>query len=370
MNIQTVFITIIIIIINICYSHGYGYNSSNIGRSLDELSAADTTIITDEMKKKPEFFLIGAMKCGTTTLFEFLSTHPEICNDVNKEKHFFDKDEKGYFMGYTWYLSLFQGCNSNQFYLDATPRYINFDNVPIRIQETYGPLLLATKKFILILREPVSRQYSEYQMRVRVCRYIFKAQSPKWEDVLDEGDRRLNSKNDTERELILKPSLVRGETTCPKITSNWYQWTQTARKREKDLHIYTFAEWLASPDGEQEIARGHYLQHIAAWLMRIKRSQLFIVNFASLISDTPTTMTEVSKFLGLSKDWGPDARLPTPSYVKPDTILDCKSFDYLDKHYKRINQDLIAFINNHPDKPEYEPTFPEFVSNRATCKDA
>ena len=353
-----------------CSCYSYNISNSNV-RVLDEVIDTTITEVSDEMKKKPEFFLIGAMKCGTTTLFAFLSTHPEICNDVNKEKHFFDKDEKGYYKGYSWYLSLFQGCNENQFYLDATPRYINFDNVPLRIQETYGPTLLATKKFLLILREPVARHYSEYQMRVRVCRYIFKPPSTKVrEKNLDEEneDRRLYS-NDTKRDLIWKPSLVRGETTCPKITSNWYQWTQTARKREKDLHIYTFAEWLASPDGEQEIARGHYLQHITSWLMRVKRSQLFIVNFASLIADTPSTMTDVSKFLGLQHDWGPDAKLPLPAYAKPDTILDCKSFDYLDKHYKRINQDLIAFINNHPDKPQYEPIFPEFVANRAVCVD-
>jgi hypothetical protein len=268
--------------------------------------------VTDDMKKKPEFFLIGAMKCGTTTLFSFLTSHPEICNDNYKEKHFYDKDEAGYFKGYNWYLSLFKGCDYKKFYLDATPRYIGFDTVPGRIKETYPPKILAAKKFLLVLREPVSRHYSEYQMRVRVCLQAFE------EDGFTDSIRELTGRN----------PLQRARSNCPKITSNWKVWSDSESRRQKDLKFYTFAEWLKSIDGVHEIERGHYLQHIQAWLSNVKRSQLFIINFASLVYDTAHTMTNVSRFLGLAHDWGPKATLPMQKSSEPTTILDCKTFDY------------------------------------------
>ena len=301
------------------------------------------------------------MKCGTTTLFDFLTSHPEICNDAHKEKHFYDKDEDGYFRGYRYYLSLFQGCDYKKFYLDATPRYIGHDNVPARIKETYPPNILAMKKFLLILREPVSRHYSEYQMRVRVCLKVF--------DGEDDDDDDKNRYRYTNRKLPNRAPLVRAESNCKKIVSNWKEWSEKGTGRQGDIKVYTFAEWLKSPDGISEIERGHYLQHIHAWLSNVKRSQLFIVNFVSLVYDTSHTMTNVSRFLGLSHDWGQKATLPTPKTVKPNTVLDCESFDFLDRYYKEKNQNLIGFINNHPDKPKDEPYFPPFNANRAQCVD-
>ena len=37
---------------------------------------------------KPEFFIIGAPKCGTTSLSIYLSQHPEVCFSEPKEPHF------------------------------------------------------------------------------------------------------------------------------------------------------------------------------------------------------------------------------------------------------------------------------------------
>ena len=55
----------------------------------------------------PTFVVIGAMKCGTTSLYRYLQQHPEICMSRTKEPNFFVR-EKNYDKGIEWYQSLFE----------------------------------------------------------------------------------------------------------------------------------------------------------------------------------------------------------------------------------------------------------------------
>ena len=41
---------------------------------------------------KPDFFIVGALKCGTTSLYEYLRQHPEVFMSRIKEPHFFGRD--------------------------------------------------------------------------------------------------------------------------------------------------------------------------------------------------------------------------------------------------------------------------------------
>ncbi|NJO14781.1 MAG: sulfotransferase [Thioploca sp.] len=42
--------------------------------------------------KKPNFFIVGAPKCGTTALSEYLSSHPNVFMSYPKEPHYFSTD--------------------------------------------------------------------------------------------------------------------------------------------------------------------------------------------------------------------------------------------------------------------------------------
>ncbi len=48
------------------------------------------------MAVKPNFFIVGAPKCGTTALYEYLRPHPDIFMPTVKEPHFFAKDLGSY----------------------------------------------------------------------------------------------------------------------------------------------------------------------------------------------------------------------------------------------------------------------------------
>jgi hypothetical protein len=41
---------------------------------------------------RPQFFIVGAPKCGTTAMCHYLSQHPEIFISTPKEPHFFDTE--------------------------------------------------------------------------------------------------------------------------------------------------------------------------------------------------------------------------------------------------------------------------------------
>jgi hypothetical protein len=113
----------------------------------------------------PNFFIIGAAKAGTTTLFDILNQYSQVYFPVQKEPSFFCDDEY-YKNGVEWYSTTFY-AKANHFKArgDATPRYLFWGGKVVpRMQNLYGdylPLILA------IFRDPVKLAYSYYWQNVR-----------------------------------------------------------------------------------------------------------------------------------------------------------------------------------------------------------
>ena len=107
----------------------------------------------------PDFFVIGAMKAGTTSLYEYLCRHPGIFMPENKEPMYFSH-EKVYRRGEDWYRSLFSQAQPDQICGEASTSYSRwpqFDRVPERIAG-----LVPDTRFIYMMRHPVKRAYSHY----------------------------------------------------------------------------------------------------------------------------------------------------------------------------------------------------------------
>ena len=64
---------------------------------------------------KPNFFIIGAPKSGTTALYQYLSSHPNIYMCTPKEPHYFSNELNGVAFVKTLdeYQNLFKGKNKN-----------------------------------------------------------------------------------------------------------------------------------------------------------------------------------------------------------------------------------------------------------------
>lgn len=109
---------------------------------------------------KPNFFILGVAKSGTTTLADSLRQHPDIFIPAVKEPTFFSSDIN-YSNGINWYIdNYFSNSVKYHYRGDASPSYIFFaEKVARRIQTD---LSAETIKFIVIFRNPVDRAYSHY----------------------------------------------------------------------------------------------------------------------------------------------------------------------------------------------------------------
>ncbi|HEU0102695.1 MAG TPA: sulfotransferase domain-containing protein [Mycobacteriales bacterium] len=108
----------------------------------------------------PNLLVIGAMKGGTTSLWEYLRQHPQIYMSPTKEIHFFDRDDR-WARGAAWYAPHFAGATPQHAVVgEATPAYTRFPlyrDVPARAAS-----LLPDAKLVYVLREPIARVRSHY----------------------------------------------------------------------------------------------------------------------------------------------------------------------------------------------------------------
>jgi len=127
----------------------------------------------------PNFFIVGAQKAGTTSLYHYLNQHPQVYMSPIKEPFFFDHelDSKGEvvrrefrghrqpprFTNIEEYSTLFEGARGEKAIGEATPLYIYAPGTAERI-ESYVP----GAKSIALLRNPADRAYSAFLYAVRM----------------------------------------------------------------------------------------------------------------------------------------------------------------------------------------------------------
>ncbi len=117
-------------------------------------------------RQSPDFMVIGAEKCGTTSLFQYLYKHPEILSPIEKEIDFFDTEYK---QGLDWYLAHFpavprqsDASSSHIAAGETSANYLYHNLAPARVFEHFPNIQL-----IVLLRHPVDRTLSRYNMMVR-----------------------------------------------------------------------------------------------------------------------------------------------------------------------------------------------------------
>jgi len=109
--------------------------------------------------KGPDFVIIGAMKCASTTLHEQLAQQPGFFMSTPKEPNFFS-DVPVFERGFDWYESLFAGARPDQKRGESSTHYTKLPTHPDAAQRlhAYNPAL----KLVYIMRHPVERLMSHY----------------------------------------------------------------------------------------------------------------------------------------------------------------------------------------------------------------
>lgn len=107
---------------------------------------------------RPNFFIVGAPKCGTTALYSYLKEHPEIFMSPIKEPQFFAVDTLGDQRRIqTWedYLSCFAGAEGKKKIGEASVQYLSSRSAPKEIKAS-SP----AAQIIIMLRNPVDVMYA------------------------------------------------------------------------------------------------------------------------------------------------------------------------------------------------------------------
>ncbi|WP_017715481.1 sulfotransferase domain-containing protein [Kamptonema formosum] len=204
----------------------------------------------------PDFLIIGAQKCGTTSLYHYLIQHPQIRPAAQKELHFFDLF---FSKGVEWYLEQFPRRTAGAGWLtgESSPYYIFHPLVPQRVWRLFPEV-----KLIVLLREPVARAWSHYHHEVRL------------------GYEKLSF----EDAIALEPERLKGET----------------EKILADETYYSFNHQHCT-----YLSRGAYAEQLLSWMELFPKKQFLILKSEDFYANPAESVKQVFEFLGL-----PDCRLP------------------------------------------------------------
>ena len=301
------------------------------------VSLADTYGGSEE--RVPSVFVMGAQKGGSSSLYEVLIRHPALCGAIYKEPNFFLTNKReGY--DFMWYLSLFidQKCykRPKKVYVDGSCMLHGLDVALSALNSTYHPEQLRSLKFIALLREPVSRDYSWFKHRAR--------------GHLNHGGTFASLK--TYGECFFSRGRNNNETTTAAAAA------AAAFDPLRVPHCHT---------------RGDYLSQLKTFTRFFRRDQVLVLNSKLLFSDSPSLMPAVAHFLGIqmSTMWHPpfphldhiNQHIKNPACVqKAVPELDCTTRDRLAAYYRGRNLALETWLNDTRTQGLAHPAEPLFVS--------
>ncbi len=122
------------------------------------------TVLEDLRGALPDFLLIGAMKCGTTSLYHYLRDHPQIFMPSIKAPEFF-AEEGNWGRGIGWYRRQFEGAAPGVVAIgeasNVYTKYPRYRGVPARIADH-----IPYARLVYVVRDPIDRIRSHYQTRL------------------------------------------------------------------------------------------------------------------------------------------------------------------------------------------------------------
>ncbi len=221
--------------------------------------------------RKPNFFIIGAPKCGTTSMYAYLGSHPEIFFPEVKEPHYFASDIHSplYVRDHEAYLALFASAREERVVGEASVWYLYSKRAAAEIH-AFSP----QAKFLVMLRNPVEMVHSYHSQRLA------------W------GNEELR---DFAAALDAEPERRRGE-------------------RLPKRNPYPVEGLYYS-----EIAR--YAEQLGRYLERFDRRQIHVVLFDDFKQDTARVYEEVLRFLEVDTGYRPQFVVENPNRSRRSMLL-------------------------------------------------
>ena len=236
----------------------------------------------------PKLIIGGAIKSGTTSVFDYLSGHPEVCASAIKEPHVLLTAKEPQDL-VAEYKVLFADCKNPdvKIFLEASTGYINHGMTVIQNISAISP----NCKFLFILRNPIERLYSYYKFQVS----------------------RLNLPETMEFSTYIAISEGR-----------------TARPSGLDEKFFGILEY------------GHYANYLAAWYQHWPDRNIKVALFDDLVADPGNFMKDVSRFIGVDDSYFDDFEF-APS--NPTISARLKTIHRLSH---KLNKLIKPFLMKHP----------------------
>jgi len=117
------------------------------------------SVLNDSRLVRPDFMIIGAMKCATSTIHEQLGVHDSFFMTTPKEPCFFSNDDI-FAKGIGWYADCFKAASSGQLKGESSTHYTKLPTYPKTIHRIKE--FCPDAKFIYVMRHPIDRLISHY----------------------------------------------------------------------------------------------------------------------------------------------------------------------------------------------------------------
>ena len=253
--------------------------------------------LTSKDRVLPNFIIIGVQKGGTTSLFRYLTKHPDVIPGYKKEVKFFDGNYQNGIDWYRYNFPLIKEMDTPHTQTgEASPSYVIHPLVPQRIKES-----LPNIKLILLLRDPVSRAYSQYQGNRRKGSEVLSFQ-----EAIEQEESRLKG----QRENII------------------------ADQKYPMYNYLTFSY----------LTRGIYIEQLKNWFASFPREQILVLRSEDFFENPPNVFPLVLNFLGLA-DWNLD-EFEIYNYGRYER-MDSKTEEKLRSFFYPYNQELYEYLGRN-----------------------
>jgi len=261
---------------------------------------------TAPMRLLPDFIVIGVQRGGTSSLFKYLSFHPEIVPSIRKEIEFFSRYRADH--GFGWYRSHFplksarvraQAAGRKLLTFEATPTYLDHPHTPAQIAQAMPEV-----KLLVLLRDPIARALSHHQHMARLRLETF----PFAQAVRFEEDR-----IGEERSKVVADPL-------------YYS-------RPYTRYCYAY--------------RGLYAMHLEGWLGRFPRDRFLFLRSEDFYADPSAALGRILSFVGIDPLWRP-AEFANYSYRQGPPAeyddMDSATRSFLEEKFAPHNQRLSGLL--------------------------
>lgn len=265
----------------------------------------------------PGFIIIGAQKSGTTALHYYLSQHPTLQSSNKKEVRFFLGNL--YYNGINYYQKEFPAKIRQKLYFESTPEYLSAPEVPKRIH-SFNPQI----KLIIILRNPIKRAYSAWNM--------FKEfhESETKSSLINLVNEISENKKDIDQYISLL--------TSPEYPS-FEEWVKNElRKLENN-------ETLAP----KFVRRGIYHDQIEKYYQFFNKEQILIIEDQELRFDRQKTLDLVTDFINVSRFNFHELELNENNIRNYQEPISEETKNLLVNFYKPYNEKLFQLIGKKYD---------------------